>query len=146
MPRFSALLSRLQDIQCLRSLDLTTPTHPRELSQSQNSVPKENTVPISELTRFRYDGSPTFLNNLMCGLSAPSLQDVKFKLRTQISLLYLPRVIDDVREEFRSVGVHFIPIIFTSYRRPTRGKSTTSSRRLSSSVSSWIVPRIQSTQ
>ena len=103
----STLLARLQDIRCLRSLDLTTPSHPREFSQSQDSVPNENTVPISELTRFRYDGPPTFLNNLMCGLSAPSLQDVKFGLHTNISLLYLPRVIDDVRKEFRSVSIAF---------------------------------------
>jgi hypothetical protein len=103
-----SLLACLQSIQSLRSLDLTTPYDPRDLlSVSQLSVPKGTTVPMSALTRFRYSGLTTFLNDLMSGLSAPSLRDVHFMLRTKIPLLYLHRVIDDVTQEFRSVSVAF---------------------------------------
>jgi hypothetical protein len=43
----------------------------------------------------------------MSGLSAPSLQDVRFLLYIRFPLLYLSRVIDNVTEEFRSVSVTF---------------------------------------
>jgi len=43
----------------------------------------------------------------MSRLSAPSLQDAGFVLCIRSPLLYLSRVIDDVREEFRSVSVTF---------------------------------------
>jgi hypothetical protein len=43
----------------------------------------------------------------MSGLSAPSLQDARFVLCINLPLLYLSRVVDDVREEFRSVSVTF---------------------------------------
>jgi hypothetical protein len=43
----------------------------------------------------------------MSGLSAPSLRDVRFELIQRFPLPYLSRVIDDVREEFRSVSVSF---------------------------------------
>jgi hypothetical protein len=91
-------------MQCLRSLHLTLWHEPRD-SQSQHSTPKD-IVPLLKLTRFNYSGSTIFLNNLMSGLSAPSLQDTSFLLLSIRSpLLYLSRVIDDVTEEFRSVSV-----------------------------------------
>ena len=43
----------------------------------------------------------------MTGLSAPFLLDARFQLSITTPLLYLSRVIDDVREEFRSVSVTF---------------------------------------
>jgi hypothetical protein len=43
----------------------------------------------------------------MSGLSAPSLQDARFELDNEFPLVYLSRVIDDVREDFRSVSVAF---------------------------------------
>jgi hypothetical protein len=103
----SSLLSYLQGTQCLRSLDLITQYDPRDF-QSQHSIatPKD-TVPLLKLTRFHYSGRATFLNSLMSGLSAPSLQDARFALSIESPLLYLSRVIDDVSEEFRSVSVTF---------------------------------------
>ena len=101
----SFLLACLQGMQRLRSLDIITPYKPRD-SQSQHSTPKD-IFPLLNLTRFHYSGPTAFLNNFMSGLSAPSLQDVRFVLRTRYPLLYLPRVIDDVSEEFRSVSVTF---------------------------------------
>jgi F-box-like len=103
----SSLLAYLQGMQCLRNLVLTTPFDPLDFqSEYQNSVPKDTTVPMLELTRLHYYGLTTFLNNLMSGLSAPSLQDAYFGLCT-IPLLYLSRVVDDVREDFQSVSVAF---------------------------------------
>jgi hypothetical protein len=103
----SSLLAYLQGMQCLRNLVLTTPFDPLDFqSEYQNSVPKDTTVPMLELTRLHYYGLTTFLNNLMFGLSAPSLQDAYFGLCT-IPLLYLSRVVDDVREDFQSVSVAF---------------------------------------
>jgi hypothetical protein len=101
----SFLLACLQGMQCLRSLDLTTPNDPRD-SQSQHSTPKD-IVPLLKLTHFVYSGPTIFLNNLMSGISAPSLQDAHFMLCIGLPLLYFSRIIDDVTEEFRSVSVTF---------------------------------------
>ena len=101
----SLLLTCLQGMQCLRSLDLTTPYNPPD-SRSQFSTPKD-IVPLLKLTRFHYSGPAIFLNNLMSGLSAPSLEDARFVFCVQFPPFYLSRVIDDLREEFRSVSVTF---------------------------------------
>jgi hypothetical protein len=103
----SFLLSCLQGTQCLRHLDLTTPYDFRD-HQSQDSIatPKD-IVPLLKLTRFHFSGPTTFLNDFMCGLSAPSLQDARFWVDEKSPVLYLSRAIDDVSEEFRSVSVTF---------------------------------------
>ena len=102
------LLACLQGMQCLRSLDLSIPHVPRGF-KAQHSTPKD-IVSLLKLTRFHYDGSTIFLNYVMSGLSAPSLQNVYFEFcdssRTS-PFLYLSRVIDDLREEFRSISVKF---------------------------------------
>jgi hypothetical protein len=92
-------------MQCLRSLDLTT-LNDHKNSQSQHSTPKD-IIQLLKLTRFHYSGTTIFLNNLISGLSAPSLQDAHFALCIRFPLLYISQVIDDVREEFRSVSVTF---------------------------------------
>jgi hypothetical protein len=103
---FDSLFACLQGMQCLRSLDLTTPCDSRD-SEFRNLTPK-NTVPLSKLTIFHYSGSTIFLSNVLSRLSAPFLQDARFVLLiTGLPFLYLSRTIDDVREEFRSVGVTF---------------------------------------
>ena len=102
----SSLLACLQGMQSLRSLDLITSFHIQDLPKSGQLIPNGTTVPILGLRRFHYSGLITFLNNLMSKLSAPSLEDVDFVLNKS-PLLYLPRVIDDVRDEFRSVSVTF---------------------------------------
>ena len=95
------ILACLQGMQSLCSLDLTTPNH-LPGSEFHYSTP----VPLLKLTRFHYSGPGIFLNNLISGLSAPSLQNGCFRLGT-ISPVYLSRAIDDVREEFRSISVTF---------------------------------------
>ena len=102
----SSFLAWLQGMQCLRSLCLVTPNRLRDY-QSQHSTPKD-IVPLSNLTYFRYSGSTAFLNDLMSGLSTPSLQDARFKPCFKSPFLYLSWAIDDVREEFSSVRVTFV--------------------------------------
>ena len=102
------LLACLQGMQCLRSLDLSIPHIPRGF-QARHSTPKD-IVSLLKLTRFHYCGSTIFLNNVMSGLSAPSLQNAYFEFcdRSRTSpFLYLSRVIDDLRNEFRSISVKF---------------------------------------
>jgi hypothetical protein len=98
----SFFLACLQGMQSLRSLHLTTPDGFRD----SHSTPKD-IVPLLKLTHFHYDGSISFLNDLMSGLSAPSLQDARFEFYIEFPFLHYSRLIDDVREEFRSVGVTF---------------------------------------
>jgi hypothetical protein len=109
----SSPVACLQGMQCLRSLDLT-PTYDLRLKDllSQHSTHWKHSTPrdivqLLKLTRFHYDGPTTFLDSLMSGLSAPSLQDACFELCVESPLLCLSRVIDDVREGFRSVSVTF---------------------------------------
>jgi hypothetical protein len=101
----SILLACLQGMECLCGLDLTTPHF---LPNLPHSTPKD-IVPLLKLTRFHYAGSSIFLNNLMSGLSVPSLQDARFQVVVWIGspFLYLSRVIDELREEFRSISVTF---------------------------------------
>jgi hypothetical protein len=96
-----SILACLQGMQSLCSLDLTIPNH------LPDSEFHPTLVPLLKLTRFHYSGPTIFLNNLMSGLSAPSLQDARFELRIRFRFLYISRVIDDVREEFRSISVTF---------------------------------------
>jgi hypothetical protein len=105
--RASFLLSCLQGMQCLCNLDLTTSYYFDFLSQDSIATPKDTIVPLLKLTRFHYSGPTTLLNDLMSGLSAPSLQDARFAVDKKSPLLYLSRVFDDVSEEFRSVSVTF---------------------------------------
>ena len=101
----SFLLTCLQGMQSLCSLDLTAPYFPRDF-QFQHSFTKD-IVPLLKLTRFHYSGPTIPLNNLMSGLSVPSLQDARFVLCARIPFLYFSRVINDVRDEFRSISVAF---------------------------------------
>jgi len=100
-------LAFLRGMHCLRNLDLSILPNPLDYDYpSQHSVPKD-TVPMSELTRFHYIGHNTFLNNLMAGFSAPSLQDVHFMLCDLLPILHIPRFIDGLREPYRTVNVTF---------------------------------------
>ena len=101
----TSLLACLRGMHCLRNLDLSILTNPFDYAL-QHSVPKD-TFPMSELTRFHYIGHNTFLNNLMAGFSAPSLQDVHFMLCDLLPILHIPRFIDGLREPYRTANVTF---------------------------------------
>jgi hypothetical protein len=101
------LLACLRGMHRLRNLDLSTFKLPTPLDYaSQHSVP-EDIFPMSELTRFHYIGCNSFLNNLMAGFSAPSLQDVDFVLCNLLPILHIPRFIDGLREQYPTVKVTF---------------------------------------
>lgn len=101
----SDLVTCLQGMQSLRSLDLTATYY----SQTSQHPTPNDMVPLSRLTRFHYSGPTVLLNNLMSGLSAPALQDARFAVGVRFSLLCLSRMIDDVRDEFRSISLAFDP-------------------------------------
>ena len=106
-PQETILLQCLQGMQCLRSLDLAlTKQYGFTNRETQYSIPNNDIVPLLKLTRFHYNGHTTFVNNLIPRLSAPSLQDIYFCLCTRSPFLYFSRVIDDLREEFRSISVN----------------------------------------
>jgi len=101
----TSLLACLRGMHCLRNLDLSILPNPLDYP-SRHSIPKD-TVPISELTRFHYIGHNTFLNNLMAGFSAPSLQDVRFMLCNLLPIMHIPRFIDGLREQYHTANVTF---------------------------------------
>jgi hypothetical protein len=98
-----SLLTCLEDMQSLRSLNLTAPYGFFQSNWSH----RRTLVRLSKLTRFHYSGPPLFLDNITSELSAPSLQDAHFELNITAPLSHLSRVIDDLSDEFRSVSVTF---------------------------------------
>ena len=95
------LLASLKGMQRLRSLDLTT----LHLPYSDHPHPKD--IALLKLTPFHFSGPTRVLNKLMPELRAPSFKNARFKLCDTSPLLYISQVIDNVREEFRSVSVNF---------------------------------------
>jgi len=93
-------------MHCLRNLELSILTNRHIDCPSQHSVP-EDTVPMSELTRFQYLGHNTFLDNLMAGFSAPSLRDARFMLYNLLPISHIPRLIDGLREQYSTANVTF---------------------------------------
>ena len=114
------LLACLRSMQCLHTLHLSAELDPRDLP-SQHSTPKD-IVSLLKLTTFIYDGPTTLLNSFISGLSAPSLQNVSLEFSVKFPFLYLSRIIDDVREEFRSVCVSFHLNYFFLVSSPHLGK------------------------
>ena len=105
------LLACLQDMFCLRNLELTISYPSRDfLAQDSQDSPVPEDAPtcsMSELTHFWFFGPTTFLNHFVSRLSAPSLRDVSLVFFTKFPLQHLSRIIDEVREDFRSVSVTF---------------------------------------
>ena len=99
------LLASLREMHCLCNLGVSITGEPLD-HPSQHSVPKD-TVTMPELTRFRYIGQNTFLNNLMAGISAPSIQNVCFYLLNSLPILHIPRFIDGLREPRCTVNATF---------------------------------------
>jgi hypothetical protein len=101
----TSLLACFQGMPCLRSLrlhiidDLEFPSWP--------STPKD-IVRLSKLTHFHYDGESVFLEPLVSGLSAPSLQDVDidFFLWIQPPIVHLPRFINEIEELYHAIHMH----------------------------------------
>jgi hypothetical protein len=99
------LLECLRGMHCLRNLNLSIISKPLD-HPSQNSVPKD-TVQMPNLTHFLFIGQNTFLNNLMAGFSAPSLQNVCFWIFDSLPILHIPRFIDGLSEQYCTVNLTF---------------------------------------
>ncbi|KAF8484019.1 hypothetical protein DFH94DRAFT_334845 [Russula ochroleuca] len=100
----TSLLACLQGMPSLCHLNLTISSE----SPSQPSIPKD-IVLLSKLIRFRYGGHSVFLDTLMAGLSAPSLNYVGIRLSDEIwpPSVHLPRFINEMKERYHAVHVYF---------------------------------------
>jgi hypothetical protein len=101
------LLACLQGMPCLRSLALFIAGRPPD-SPWQPSTLKD-IIPLSQLTSFRYyHGRVDFLEDLVAGLSAPSLQDVEITLLDGPwpPVVHLPRFINEIEGHYH--GVHAV--------------------------------------
>jgi hypothetical protein len=106
-PDISLLLACLQGVPCLRNLDLSLSHHLMEF-RSSFSTPKD-TVLLPNLTRFRYDGFSLYLDNLVAGISAPSLRDIDIQSLDDIRppMVHLSRFIKEIKERYPTVHVIF---------------------------------------
>jgi hypothetical protein len=103
----TSLLTCLQGMLCLRRLDLSMSSRP--LKSTSQPPTLRNIVPLSKLTRLRYDGHSVFLDALVAGLSAPSLRDVNIKFLGKIlpPIVHLPRFINEIEEHYHAVHMTF---------------------------------------
>ena len=100
----TSLLACLQGMPCLCIFHLSLTYN----STSQPSTPKDIAT-LSKLTCFHFVGNSVFLDALVAGLSAPSLQDVDFEFYDEIwpPIVHLPRFVDEINEHYSAVHVAF---------------------------------------
>jgi hypothetical protein len=106
----TSLLACFQGMPCLRSLNLYISSSPPESpSESQPSTPK-CTVPLSKLTSFSYIGHSIFLDDIVAGISAPSLQGINIECIDAIwpPIVHLPRFINEIGEHYHIIYVAFL--------------------------------------
>ena len=97
-----SLLTCLQGMPCLRHLELFT------ASGSPPSTTSKDVVRLSKLTDLIYDGHSAFFDNLVAGLSAPSLRDVDIQFFDVMPHdVHLPRFINEIEEQYHAVHVTF---------------------------------------
>ena len=99
----------LQGMPCLSRLDLS-------ISHKSPSPPSssQNIIPLSKLSCFRYVGHSIFLDAIVAGISAPSLQDFTMTFVDGIlfPLIHLTRFITETEEHYRAVHVTFHKRVF----------------------------------
>ncbi len=96
----ASFLACLQGMPCLRNLRLSIPRSSKPPDFSSRPSTPGDIVPLSKLTCFYYDGHHLFLDDLLVGISAPSLRDGDFSFSDAISLqiVHLPRFIGEMEE------------------------------------------------
>jgi hypothetical protein len=106
----TTLLACLKGVPCLRGFDLSPTRRPSD-SMSQPLTPKDK-LTLSNLTSFRYIGNNIFLDALVAGFSAPSLQDVALTIEFSRSkwppIVHLPRFINGIEGRYDAVHVAFL--------------------------------------
>jgi hypothetical protein len=105
-PSPASLLTCLQGMPCLCRLDLSmfsgSPFQPTTTPTGKDMVR------LSKLAGLFYAGYGVFLENLVAGLSAPSLRDVGLEFFEDISsFVHLPRFINEIEEHYHAVHVSF---------------------------------------
>ncbi len=103
----TSLLTCLQGMPCLRSLDLGIPSTP--LNSPSQTLTSNTIVPLSKLTCFHYHGYGVFLDILMSGFSAPSIRDVRFQFADETwrwpPNMHLSRFFNEMEEDYHTVDV-----------------------------------------
>ena len=103
-------LTCLQSMPCLRRLELDIPfTCDEDPDMHWPKVPKY-TIQLAKLTSFQFFGPSEYLNTLMAGFSAPSIQDVDIRIRDSSfeclpSTSHLHRFIDGLGEDYHAIQV-----------------------------------------
>ncbi|KAH9978405.1 hypothetical protein BJV74DRAFT_953400 [Russula compacta] len=106
------LLAHLQDMHCLRHLELKLRIWKMSSSINGPMPPTnpEDTFLLSKLTSFHYEGPILFLGALVAGFTAPFLRDVHFIFDDdddddddKVPILHLPRFLDGVEKLYPSV-------------------------------------------
>ncbi len=97
-----SLLACLQGMPCLRNLRLSIPRSSKPSDFPLWPSNPGDIVPLSKLTCFYYDGHHLLLDDLLAGISAPSLRDGDFSFSEAISLhtVHLPRFIGEMEERY----------------------------------------------
>ena len=118
----ASLLAHLKDMHCLRHFKLQTLQTFSSINSLMPPTNPEDTFLLSKLTSFQYQGSNLFLNALVAGFTAPSLQDVHFILDGDNDhadpISHLSRFLDGVEKLYHSVqmiseGDYFRISLFT---------------------------------
>jgi hypothetical protein len=123
--RDTSLLACLQRMSGLRSLSLSMTSSPPPLILPLSQPPRlsisKDIVPLSKLSRFCYVGPRKFLDDLVVGLSAPSLRDVNIEFREanhyfaiqSSPSVHLPRFFNEIEEHYYAIHVDLLedPII-----------------------------------
>ena len=109
----ASLLVHLQDMHCLRHLELKLRTWkvPSSINGTMSPTNHEDTFLLSKLTSFHYQGPSLFFSALVAGFTAPSLQDVHFIFDDdddnddKVPILHLSRFLDGVEKLYPSVQI-----------------------------------------
>jgi hypothetical protein len=103
------LVACLQGMTCLSRLELSIP----HKSPSLCSTPQD-IVSLSKLTYFHYAGHSVFLDAIVAGISAPSLQDftMTFIGGSLVPNVHLTRFISEMEQNYRTVHVIFYEEVF----------------------------------
>ena len=106
----SGLLPQLQGLPHLRRLDLTITRFTNYSGQLSGLTEPKDSFPLTKLTSFHYGGHSEFLDFLMMGFEAPSLQDIVIHLNdpflTLHSFPHLPRFFNGAKKHYHAA--HFV--------------------------------------
>ena len=109
-PPMLLFLTCLQSMACLRRLELDIPFSSDEDPDMHWPKAPKYTFRLAKLTSFQYFGPSEYLNTLMAGFLAPSIQDIDIRIRDSSfeslpSTSRLHRFIDGLGEDCHAIQV-----------------------------------------